>query len=69
MNNIIERHGVSIEVRPDGLFRKAVKGAIGCWNGAPHDMSLDDAIDAMARVWQREQAGTDKSSIKRSIKF
>ena len=69
MTEIIERNGITIELRPDGLFRKAVQGAVGGWQGTPDDMTTEEAIEIMSAVWQREALGTAKSGKTHSIKF
>lgn len=61
--------GVSIELRDDGLFRKAKKGRIGGWVGTPHDMTQEQAIALQVIVWKREQDGTDLSGKTTTIKF
>jgi hypothetical protein len=69
MTEIIERNGIQVEVRPDGLFRKAVKGAVGGWQGTPHDMTTTEAIDIMSAIWFKEQQGTDLAGKTQTIKF
>lgn len=67
--NIIQIHGINIEVRTDGLFRKAAIGRIGGWVGATDGLTTEQAIELMASIWKREQDGTDLSGKTTTIKF
>lgn len=51
---IIERFGLAIEMRPDGLFRR-VKPNRSDWKIQAEGMTLDETVEAWVALWLKEK--------------